>query len=87
MKQATLDGFKKIKTLVESLDEKGNIKPKLQIGGNQQHTGRVITKDEAEATRKMLAETNKKIAEQGKWGGELDWETINKQAEEGKKEK
>ena len=32
--QANLDGFKKIKTLVNSLDEKGNIKPKDSGNGH-----------------------------------------------------
>jgi len=34
-KQATLDGFNKIKTLVNSLDEQGNIKPKPKIEWNK----------------------------------------------------
>ena len=52
MYQANLDGFKKIKTLVEALDDKGNIKPKESSWKKTEGTGRVVA-DYAE-TQKML---------------------------------
>lgn len=62
-KKAVLEGFNKIQTLVNSLDEKGNIKPKVKEG--EKHTGRVISKKEDEEWKKVLAENEAKLKKQG----------------------
>ena len=62
MYKANLDGFKKIKTLVEALDDKGNIKEKESPWKKTEGTGRVIKPDNQEF-KKILEEANK----QPKW--------------------
>ena len=50
--EASLSGFRKIRTLVNALDDKGNIKPKESSWKKTEGTGRVVA-DYAE-TQKML---------------------------------
>ena len=64
MYQANLDGFKKIKTLINALDDRGNLKPK-EDKFTKEPTGRVIK--EGNEFKKVLAEANK----QKKWDGKV----------------
>ena len=60
--EASLLGFRKIRTLVNALDDKGNIKEKESPWKKTEGTGRVIKPDNQEF-KKILEEANK----QPKW--------------------
>lgn len=55
-KRATLDGFNKLKTLIEALDETGNIKPRNDSKPSNNRRKDYVTKDEYDQELKSLYE-------------------------------